>query len=353
MERGGTVQVGKATVRSRLIAGALVLAVLSGGGAGSTQARAEGTERAQSWISISSTRPGAGCSVDVGVEVRRDGGPVAGLPVQIAYAEDGSDASSVDDGVTDADGIVTLTFDTSGAPVGVSGWLDVNVDGAYIKGASIVPTASDDCGAEPVLLQADAVVSGTSGTSPETSDAVLVPDIPAYKQVRSLSCEYAAVYIATAAFGDPIDEEDYIAEMPLADNPHFGYRGNIDGEWGRTDDYGIYVEALVPNLEQHGYDASVAYEPTAAYLRSQLDAGRPVVVWISARGDTGFYEQDADGNSFKLVPYEHVVVAYGYDDAGVYISDPGSGVYTSYSWEWFIDAWTVLDGMSLSISPAR
>lgn len=194
--------------------------------------------------------------------------------------------------------------------------------------------------------------SSGSATSPdEAYSGVFVEGIPAYQQARSLSCEYASVYIATSAFGDPINEEEYLASTPSADNPHFGYRGDIDGVWGRTDDYGIYVEPLVPTLNAHGYAGEVSYGADASVLRAHLDAGHPVVVWIATRGDTGFYETDADGNSFKLVPWEHVVVAYGYDADRVYISDPGAGTFSSMDWDSFLSAWSVMDGMALAVYP--
>lgn len=174
-------------------------------------------------------------------------------------------------------------------------------------------------------------------------------DVPVYQQSRSLSCEYASVFIATAAFGNPIPEEDYIASTAVTSNPHDGFRGNIDGPWGSTDDYGIYAEALVPHLNAHGYVGEVSYNPDAAYLMGQLDQGRPTIVWIATQGDTGFYEQDEAGHSFKLVPFAHVVVAYDYDAGGVYVSDPGIASYLYLTWDWFVPAWRVLDGMALSI----
>jgi LysM repeat protein/uncharacterized protein YvpB len=192
--------------------------------------------------------------------------------------------------------------------------------------------------------------AAASSSDPSGADA-FVSGIPAYRQARSLSCEYASVYIATSAFGGPIYEEEYLATTPSAENPHLGYRGDIDGVWGRTDDYGIYAEALVPTLHANGYVGEVSYAVDANLLRSNIDAGRPVIVWIATRGDTGFYEVDDEGNSFKLVPWEHVVVVYGYDDVRVYISDPGPGAYDTMSWGSFLEAWAVLDGMALTIYP--
>jgi uncharacterized protein YvpB len=183
------------------------------------------------------------------------------------------------------------------------------------------------------------------------SAGVFVAGVQAYKQARPLSCEYASVYIATAAFGSPISEEESIASTPRAENPHFGFRGDIDGEWGQTDDYGIYAEALGPLLEAHSYVGEVSYGAEASVLRTHLNAGHPVIVWIATRGDTGFYEIDSAGNRFKLVPWEHVVVVYGYDQEQVYIADPGPGEYATLGWDQFLDAWAVMDGMALAVYP--
>lgn len=183
-------------------------------------------------------------------------------------------------------------------------------------------------------------------------EGVVIPGVTPYQQQRSLSCEYASVYIATTVLGEPIFESDSIAATPLDPNPHRGFRGDIDGEWGNTDDYGVYAEALVPNLDQHGYAATVSYGADAAKLRAQIDAGRPTIVWLGYWGETGTYETDASGWSYKLVPGYHNVVVYGYDESGVYVANPGNGTLQTYGWESFLTMWSVLDGMALAISPA-
>jgi uncharacterized protein YvpB len=183
-------------------------------------------------------------------------------------------------------------------------------------------------------------------------DGVVIDGVPTYLQSRALSCEAASVFIATSALGSPIPEDDTITATPLAANPHEGFRGSYDGTWGETDDYGVYAEPLVPHLEQHGFVATVSYGADPSILQNAIDAGSPTLIWIATRGDTGSYEEDENGNEFKLVPYEHVVVAFGYDDNDVLVSDPGSGAIDRLSWGWLLDAWAVLDGMALSIQVA-
>ncbi len=47
----------------------------------------------------------------------------------------------------------------------------------------------------------------------------------------------------------------------------------------------------------------------------------------------------------------HVVTVYGYDDGGVYLSNPGRGSYDYYTWGEFVDRWSVIDGMALAVAP--
>ncbi len=210
---------------------------------------------------------------------------------------------------------------------------------------------------------ADAVITGNEITDVSNlrvgqqlimpqSQSVIISGVVPYQQQRSLSCEYASVYIATMVFGNPIGESDSIAATPLDPNPHRGFRGDIDGQWGNTDDYGVYAEALVANLGEHDFIGEVSYGADAATLRAQLDAGRPTVAWLGYWGETGRYETDAAGNRYKLVSGYHNVVAYGYDENVVYVANPGTGTLQSYEWEAFLRMWTVMDGMALSVYPA-
>ncbi len=345
--------IGRYQGRHCLVVGLLIAAIVLPVLATATPVAASGTRDVRAWITIASTSPGIGCLVDVSVEVLGGGEAVSGLPVAIAFFNDGASLASSDEAVTNSDGIAFLAFDTSSASDGDNGWLDINFAGTYAGGREISPRANSDCVSSGTLIDLEATISTSQASvAAPSGEAVLIAGIPEYQQARSLSCEYASVQIATMSFGDPIWEEDSFAETGLADNPHFGFRGDIDGPWGITDDYGIYAEALVPHIQAHGYVAEVSYGADAEYLRSQINAGRPTIVWFATRGDTSFYETDANGNTYKLVPYEHVVVVYGYDEGGVYISDPGNGAYGYLSWSWFLDAWSVLDGMALSLYPA-
>ena len=120
--------------------------------------------------------------------------------------------------------------------------------------------------------------------------------VPTYAQQRNLSCEYAALVMAMGAYGVWVSEYEFDDRVGWSENPHWGYRGDITGWWGNTDDYGVYAAALAPALADFGFWGEEFYaqgNPTA--LTARLDAGTPVLVWLGLWGDTGFYEYAADG----------------------------------------------------------
>lgn len=207
------------------------------------------------------------------------------------------------------------------------------------------------------VVTGDRILIPTGATSVETNSApaetagsgsgLWVPD---YKQQRNLSCEYAAAHAAALAFGWAPTEQDFIDAVPEALNPHYGYRGNIDGWWGNTEDYGIYAEPLAPVLNDWGFEAEVMYTfGDTGPLIAHLDAGHPVVTWLGFWGDTR--ERLTDDGSYSVFAGMHVVTVYDYDDAGVWVMDPARGEKVQYSWDFFIRMWSVVDGMSLAIYP--
>ncbi|CAA9562985.1 MAG: Spore_germination_protein_YaaH [uncultured Thermomicrobiales bacterium] len=174
--------------------------------------------------------------------------------------------------------------------------------------------------------------------------------VPTYVQQRNLSCEFAALTIATGAYGGWVDEWSFEASVGYDSNPHIGFRGDINGWWGNTWDYGVYPEALARALPDFGFSGEVLYGGSGT-LTDRLDFGVPTLVWLGLWGDTGWYETDEFGATYKLVPGYHVMVAYGYDADGVYLSDPANGSYTFYDWGTFLWMWYAMDGMGLAVWP--
>lgn len=183
-----------------------------------------------------------------------------------------------------------------------------------------------------------------------TAEPIVMMDVPNYVQSRNLSCEFAATHAATTAFGPGISEQTFIDTVPLTANPHRGYRGNIDGNWGNTDDYGVYADPLIPVLEANGYVGESFYSMgDTEMLKAHLDAGHPVVVWLGFWGDTR--ERLNDDGEYSVFAGMHVVTAVGYDELGVYVMDPAKGVTHHYDWATFSAMWSIVDGMGLAVYP--
>jgi uncharacterized protein YvpB len=185
------------------------------------------------------------------------------------------------------------------------------------------------------------------------ADAASVGAFPWVRQWYSLTCEYAAAAAVTWYYGNLVSQRVFIAEMPYAANPHYGFRGRINGPVGGTWDYGVYAEPLAPVLQRHGFNAQTVYADSG-WLKAQVAAGHPVVVWMTyqAQWSTRSYAWD-NGERYTLVPWEHCVVVTAYDDYGVTIMDPYTGTFNRYGWDAFEHAWSYFDNMSLLITPAN
>ena len=332
----------------------LILTLLVATLAGPAIAPAATAAELTAWVETDVEDPGVGCVVDVSVEVRSGGAPVGGAEISLILSEDGtSNVISHTVAATDGRGIAQMTVDTSSAWAGMKGWLEVSVNGSYIGGQTMRVT-DGRCDGPGSLVElsggAATEIGSTSENTGDTSGAVIIPNVPAYQQQRNLSCEYAALSIATGALGGGVSEYDVEAQVPLNPNPHKGYRGDISQPWGGTTHYGVYAAPLVPALAAFGFTGTPFYgEP--ADLMAAIDRGEPTLVWLGMHGEAGtFHETDAAGDRYQLTPYMHVMVAYGYDDGGVYLSDPGTGSLTWSDWGTFTARWNVMDGMALSVS---
>ncbi|HEU0163405.1 MAG TPA: C39 family peptidase [Thermomicrobiales bacterium] len=307
------------------------------------------------WATIDATHPAPGCTVGVTVELRDGGSPLTAADVSILLSDDGTgEVVSSDRSVTGDSGVAYLSYD---APSSAKNWLEIDVNGQYLGGVTIWADGSScDQGSSVVDFSGDVPAIATSGgddvSSAEASSdggAVILPNVSAYQQQRPLSCEYASLAIATGALGNWISEYDFDDLVGWSDNPHWGYRGDIWGVWGNTTDYGVYAEALVPALNAYGFNANVFYGGTDN-LTAAIDAGQPTVVWLGLWGDQSVYPATSDGTSYQVTAGMHVMVVYGYDDGGVYVSDPGLGTLHYYDWSTFLYYWDVMDQMALAVS---
>ena len=329
---------------------------------------ADGWQAVDAWVTVGSDHPGAGCVVEASVEVRGEAGPATNLDIALGLVVDG-EMVDVARGVTGDDGVAYLGVDTSSTYAGAATRLEINLAGTYADRMDLTPTEDGPCEGQSTMLTTEAEIwisaAAPAAVAPAAAEAADEMDedavegtgagtfleVPTYVQQRNLSCEYAALSIATGGLGAWVSEYEFDERVGWSANPHFGFRGDINGLWGNTTDYGVYPEALVGPLAQLGFSGEVIYGAgDASALTAHLDAGMPTLLWLGLWGDTSYYEAGEDGSSYKLASGYHVVVAYGYDEWGVYVSDPAIGGYRSFDWATFMTMWNVLDGMALAVA---
>jgi uncharacterized protein YvpB len=220
-----------------------------------------------------------------------------------------------------------------------------------VMGGVILAGAWRKCITILVLLSCICSTNQDSLATDAGKNAAFV-NVPIYVQQRNLSCESASLVMAMGVYNVWVSEWTIGQLVPLSDNPNWGYRGNIDGWWGNTTDYGVYADPLVEPLAELGFRSSViAAKDDPAALKRYLANGVPVVLWLGYWGDQSYTEYTEDGTPYRLNPGYHVVVASGYDESGVYAIDPATGAEVSWAWPDFMWMWNAMEGMGLAIWP--
>jgi len=180
----------------------------------------------------------------------------------------------------------------------------------------------------------------------------LILDAPVFKQERSLSCESSAAAMAANYHGVTLSEQEILGALPSHENPHIGFRGNVDGSYGGIDDYGVYAEPIAHVLEQHGLQVTRLKGETEA-IRAQIRKGNPVIAWVTYNLQPQIPLQIGlnDGRVITLVPYEHTVLVVGYNQDGLWVNDPYGGTQEFYSESDFVRSFSYLDNMALAVGP--
>jgi uncharacterized protein YvpB len=180
----------------------------------------------------------------------------------------------------------------------------------------------------------------------------LILDAPVYKQKRSLSCESSAAAMAANFYDIALSEERILAALPRHDNPHLGFRGDVDGTYGGLLDYGVYAEPIRQVLTQWGLEVE-HLSGGIDEIKRQIRNGRVVIAWITYDLQTQSPTQvtTSDGQMVTLVPYEHAVLVIGYNRDGLWVNDPFAGIQTFYRAQDFVRSFSYLGNMGLVVAP--
>ncbi len=253
--------------------------------------------------------------------------------------------------------------DFSPVPIAASG---ITLTPSVIPGPTGTPTLTE---LQPVFTTtAPPPATATRRISPPTSTASSTPvPVPTRyisptaessgkiqgfagsKQSLPLSCEASAASDWSSFFGIQIDEATFQLQLPVTNNPQTGFVGDVNGDWGQIPPapYGVYAEPVAQLLRAYGASAWAVRNLSLDQLKGEINAGRPVIVWVVGHvaNGTPVPFSAADGSQLTVARYEHTVIVIGFDEQQVWISDGVEQYARSISR--FMDSWGVLGNMAI------
>lgn len=189
--------------------------------------------------------------------------------------------------------------------------------------------------AQEISMPERAIISGLQGNA----------------QRLNLSCESRSAVDWAAYWGVSIGEKQFLKNLPRSDNPDEGFVGNPSGVWGNIPplSYGVHAEPVAKLLRDYGLAAEARRKMEWDELRTEIVAGRPVIVWVIGqmwKGSPVKYKA-ADGRKTTVAPYEHTMILYGYDRNNVHVFDAYTGSRQTYPIQTFLASWGTLGRMAI------
>ncbi len=184
-------------------------------------------------------------------------------------------------------------------------------------------------------------------------------DVPRHPQERNLNCEFQSAIDLASYYGWPFTWEQLFEVVGIdpGGDPNLGFAGRsmndpVGGLYPAG--YGVYAEPIARGLRQLGMPAVAHSGQDLDWLKEQLAAGRPVVIWATygLQPQPIVEWQSAAGVTVRAVPYEHTFVVAGYDFLGVWLDDPWGAVQRHYPWSALTASWALLGNMALTIDDA-
>lgn len=199
-----------------------------------------------------------------------------------------------------------------------------------------------------IRIEALEPASAASG-SPALPDDVRLP-VARQRQSHNLSCESSAASMAAQYHGLPLNEAEVLAALPLNDNPHLGFRGNVDGPTGGIQDYGVYARPILDILNERGLRASLVAGGLEG-IRAALARQNPVIAWLTYNClPSSPTTVSIDGVDVVLVPNQHAVVVTGYNTQGVWANDPWDGQEDFYPYADLQQAMSYFGFMAIEVA---
>ncbi len=175
-------------------------------------------------------------------------------------------------------------------------------------------------------------------------------DIRGHHQYFPIGCEAAAAKDWAAYFNVEINEFNFQYQLPSADNPDFGFVGNVDDPWGQVPpfSYGVHAIPVANTLRSlYGLKAKAVKGFTLQQLKEQVSADKPVMVWVIGNmvGGVPYTYQDKQGRTVTVAAYEHIAIVTGFKrDSIRYMNN---GKFYDIPNPNFENSWKVLGNMAI------
>lgn len=170
------------------------------------------------------------------------------------------------------------------------------------------------------------------------------------RQGHNLSCESSAASMTAHYHGVSLSESEVLAALPLNNNPHLGFRGNVDGPTGGVEDYGVYAGPILEVVNDRGLRA-VPVQGGLEGIRAAVARGNPAIAWVTYNCQPQTpTTMSSDGQKVTLVPFQHVVVVTGYNSEGFWANDPWDGQEDFYSLADFERSMSYFGDMAIEVA---
>lgn len=203
-----------------------------------------------------------------------------------------------------------------------------------------------------ILVMIISTASFDAGAAAELPNSAYIEGFTGHPQGYSLSCESRSAVDWAAYWGVDLNETEFLVNLPRSDNPDAGFVGNPNHVWGSIppDSYGVHAKPVAALLRQHGFQTKARHDMSWKSLRSEIAAGRPVIVWVIGQMNNGLpIEYTAsDGHKTTVAHFEHTMVVVGYGPELVHVVDAYSGLPQTYRLTTFMASWEVLGRMAVT-----
>lgn len=215
----------------------------------------------------------------------------------------------------------------------------------------ILPTPTPTVEPSPTALPEP--IPEPSNNAPPTS--AYISGLYGSAQLYTLDCESQAAVDWARYFGVNINELEFIDRLPKSDDPELGFVGNINGPMGQVPpgDYGVYPGPIAKMLRDYGLNAAAVKNWDINSLKNEIDAGRPVIVWIvnlpfkvSPREYTA-----SNGNTTIVAPFQHTWIVTGYNATSFTVVD-SEWTYNVLT-PTFTERWNALENRAIVMVPTE